>query len=320
MHIFILMPVYDDWESAFQLCRNIEDVFRNQAHATISVLIVDDGSRVKASSNCTLGPFHAIDGVSILVLRRNLGHQRAIAIGLTYLQQHKDGDAIVIMDADGEDRPEDIPTLLAVMKDGSCPTAVFAERGKRLEKSSFRFFYQCYRLMHRLVTGRDIRFGNFSVLPWTHLNSLVAYPELWNHYAATFIKSRLPMSQVRSERARRLAGESRMNFVTLVTHGLSALFADQEVVGTRSLIMIVALAVSLFLLIATVIAIKFLTDLAVPGWATTTMGLLLVLVAQLGIASLLLVFSAMMNRSQLGFLPIRDYSYFILREIKLETR
>jgi polyisoprenyl-phosphate glycosyltransferase len=86
---------------------------------------------------------------------------------------------------------------------------------KRLENTAFRIFYHCYRVLHKALTGRDIRFGNFSVLPWPHLNSLVVFPELWNHYAATFIKSRLPYVRVRSERAVRLSGESRMDFVSL---------------------------------------------------------------------------------------------------------
>jgi hypothetical protein len=68
------------------------------------------------------------------------------------------------------------------------------------------------------------------------------------------------------------------------------------------------------------IGVKLLTNLAIPGWATTTLGLLLVLIALSFVAALLLVFSAMMNRSQLGFLPVRDYSYFIVGEAKLYSR
>jgi len=108
-----------------------------------------------------------------------------------------------------------------------------------------------------------------------------------------------------------------MDFVSLVVHGLSALFANQEVVGTRLLIMITLIALGLLLLVGVVVGVRLLTHLAIPGWATTSMGLLLILVAQALIASFVLVFSIMMNRAQLGFLPIRDYSYFVHCETTL---
>jgi polyisoprenyl-phosphate glycosyltransferase len=311
------MPVYEDWESALELCRNVDCVFRTGGSQRVRVLLVDDGStKSNQPQQLSFAPA-ALDGISVLSLRRNLGHQRAIAVALAYIQQHGTADAIVVMDADGEDKPEDIPKLLAAMADSYSCVSVFARRGRRFETFSFRAFYQLYRIVHRVVTGRDIRFGNFSVLPWAHLETLVVFPELWNHYAATFLKSRLPYVEVRSDRGTRLAGKSKMNFVSLVIHGLSALFANQEVVGTRLLVLNILLIVMLFLGIGAVVGVKLLTQLAIPGWATTTMGLLLVLLAQSLVASIVLVFSTMMNRSQLGFLPIRDYCYFVQCETNL---
>jgi glycosyltransferase involved in cell wall biosynthesis len=275
------------------------------------LLIVDDGTSIgKIPAHTGFVP-QAIQQISTLVLRRNLGHQRAISVGLAYIEQNLKCDAVVVMDADGEDRPEDIPVLIEAMRNSGRPTAVFAERGKRLENRAFRAFYQSYRALHRVFTGRDIRFGNFSVLPWSHVESLVVFPELWNHYAATFVKSRLPYQRIRLNRGARVAGHSRMDFVSLVVHGLSALFANQEIVGTRLLVLDLIITAGLFLLIGGVAAIRLLTNLAIPGWATFTMGILFVLVGQSLIASFMLVFSIMMNRSQLGFLPIRDYSYFV---------
>lgn len=317
MQILITMPVYEDWDSAIELCQKIDLVFREEKSVRVSVLLIDDGSTI-SNPPCKM-PFRpgAIENISILVLRRNLGHQRAIAIALAHIQEHWSGDAVVVMDADGEDRPEDIPGLVQAMRKAERPTAVFAERGRRLENAAFRICYDCYRIMHKLLAGRDIRFGNFSVLPRSYLDTLVVFPELWNHYAATLVKSRLPYVRVRSDRAVRLRGRSRMDFVSLVVHGLSALFANQEVVGTRLLIMITLIALGLLLLVGVVVGVRLLTHLAIPGWATTSMGLLLILVAQALIASFVLVFSIMMNRAQLGFLPIRDYSYFVHCETTL---
>ncbi len=317
MQLVIIMPVFEDWDSAIEVCRRVDAVFSQEDSFRVRVLLVDDGGTASDPPRELAFQPSAIENISILELRRNLGHQRAIAIALAYVHEHSKADAVVVMDADGEDRPEEILKLVAAMRKAVRPTSVFAERGKRLEDATFRLFYDCYRILHRILAGRDIRFGNFSILPWQHLEAIVVYPELWNHYAATLVKSRLPYIRVRCDRAQRLAGKSRMDFVSLVVHGLSALFANQEVVGTRLLVMNVLVTLILFVLIGIVVGVRLFTQLAIPGWATTATGLLLIIVAQSLVASFILAFSIMMNRSQLGFLPIRDYSYFVRRETTL---
>src|ERR1039458_3027043 len=117
MHIVIIMPVYEDWDAALILCRNIDVVLREQNSLHASVLLIDDGSTLTTYQRGLPFRPEAIDQVSVLTLRRNLGHQRAIAVGFAYIQQHWKGDAVVVMDADGEDRPEDIPGLLEAMRD-----------------------------------------------------------------------------------------------------------------------------------------------------------------------------------------------------------
>jgi polyisoprenyl-phosphate glycosyltransferase len=314
LQIVVTMPVYEDWDAALAVCKKIDLVFRQQPTLHVRILLVDDGSTLSPHPHEIPFRPEAIECISILVLRRNLGHQRAIAVALAHIRQHWNGDAVIVMDADGEDRPEDIPVLVEAMRMASRPTAVFAERGKRLEKATFRFAYHCYRILHHAIAGRDIRFGNFSVLPWSHLDSLVVFPELWNHYAASLIKSRLPYIRVRCGRSVRLSGQSRMNFLSLVIHGISALFANQEVVGTRLLIMNLVMSIALVLLICVVLGMRLFTNLVIPGWTSTVLGLLLLLLGQSFAASFMLIFSTMMNRSHLGFLPIRDYSYFVSRE------
>jgi polyisoprenyl-phosphate glycosyltransferase len=319
MQIVVMMPVFEDWDTAIKVCERIDKLCQTQPDIHARIMMVNDGSttRFEAPKDIHLA---AIDGISILELKRNLGHQRAIAVGLAYLQHNYKADALVVMDADGEDRPEDIAVLLEELKRNGNRKAVFAERGKRMESFVFRTLYQVYRGLHRMLTGRDIRFGNFSVLPWADLESLVVFPELWNHYAATFIKSRLPYTRVRCPRGTRIGGESRMGFVGLVVHGLSALFSNQEIVGTRLLILNLLLAAAIFFMIVVVVGVKMFTGLAIPGWATNTIGLLLILVSQSLLVSLMLIFSIMMNRNHLGFLPIRDYGFFISREATVFQR
>jgi hypothetical protein len=68
------------------------------------------------------------------------------------------------------------------------------------------------------------------------------------------------------------------------------------------------------LMIGITLGVRFFTQTPVPGWAVIVVGLLVVMGGQFLIGCFTLVFSIMMSRSQLGFLPIRDYSFFVSRE------
>ncbi len=310
MHIVVVMPVYEDWESAALLCAAIDEALPISSD-TVSVLLVDDGSSKEQPDSLAGYRPKTIHSIQILKLRRNLGHQRAIAVALAYLQQKLPGDVAVIMDADGEDRPEDIQRLVEAFEAAPSPVTVFAQRGRRVETIGFKLGYGCYRFLHRILTGRNIQFGNFSLIPRQHIDSMVAYPELWNHYAAAVLKARLPYTTIRADRGKRLRGNSQMGFVSLVVHGLSALFASYEIVSTRLLVGTALLGLVFFCMMLAVVGVRLFTPFAIPGWATFTAGLLFILVTQ-SIATLLtIIFSVMMSRNSLGFLPIRDYEHFV---------
>ena len=109
------------------------------------------------------------------------------------------------MDADGEDAAEDVPRLVAALGAGEA-AIVFAGRSARSEGPLFRVFYEIYRLMHRLLTGRRIWFGNFSIVPARLLPRLVLLSELWNHYPSAVVKARIPFTSIPLPRAPRLGG------------------------------------------------------------------------------------------------------------------
>lgn len=319
MQIIIVMPVYEDWESASLLCLALDQCMKTYPEIAASILLVDDGSNKPPPQGFPGARLQAIQSASTLRLRRNLGHQRAIAVALAWVQHNLASDAVLVMDADGEDRPEDIYRLVEAFQASEHPVTVFASRGRRIESFSFKLFYGCYRVLHRLLTGRHIQFGNFSLLPRQHLDRIVAYPDLWNHYAAAVLKARVPYTAVRADRGERLRGRSKMSFTGLVVHGLSALFASYEVVSTRLLVATVCLTLAFCCLLLVVLGIRLFTHLAIPGWATFTGGLLFILVAQSVAALLTITFSVMMSRNTLGFLPIRDYAHFVADQVHLQS-
>ena len=114
----------------------------------------------------------SVRAIRILRLRRNLGHQRAIAIGLMHINKTIVCDAVIVMDADGEDTPEGVVQLLDAYSKNGGSEAIFAERSRRVESLLFRAFYLFYKILHRGLTGVGVRVGNFSILPSQYLSPL----------------------------------------------------------------------------------------------------------------------------------------------------
>jgi hypothetical protein len=215
------------------------------------------------------------------------------------------------MDSDGEDAPEDVPRLVARSEQEGRRKIVFAERTKRSESRSFRAFYVLYRTAHRVLTGHRVRVGNFSVIPRDRLAGLVASSELWNHYAAAAFTSRQPFATVPTRRARRLDGRSKMNFVNLVIHGLSAISVYSDAIGVRLLIATTALIGLDLAALALTLLVRLTTDLAIPGWATTAFGVLLIILLQSTMFLFVFSFMILAGRNAASFLPLRDYAYFV---------
>lgn len=248
----------------------------------------------------------------ILRLALNLGHQRAIAVGLCAVADRTQFDAVLVMDSDGEDRPADIAALLEASRQHP-DHVVLARRAKRSESPAFRFWYLIYKLIFHTLSGQVISFGNYSVVPMSAVQRLVHMPELWNNLAACILRSRLPYTTVPTARGVRYSGRSTMNLVSLVVHGLSVMSVYSDVIFVRALIaaaMVAALSVTG---IAAVTITRFGTDLAIPGWATTAVGDLLIILLQTVVIMTAASLTMLGGRSNRPIIPIVDSARYIVR-------
>jgi len=239
-----------------------------------------------------------------------MGHQRAIAIGLSEVFQREHYDAVVVMDADGEDRPEDVFKLIqAFLEDPN--RIVVAQRTKRSEGWLFRRLYALYKLLFRGLVGTRVDFGNFCILPSFALERLAFDSNTWNHLAAAIIRSNLPFRRIQTERGVRYSDRTKMSLEPYVIHGLSAMSVFSDRVFVRIMIVFALLAFLAFCGIIAVIWIRLFTDLAIPGWATSTVGILLLIAFQallfLGIAS----FTLLYQRTSPSLIPARDAPKYI---------
>ena len=307
VRITIAMPVYNDWESAAVLCGHLERELARRAER-FSIVLVDDGSTTPPPEGRPPAESARPFDVSVLELTRNLGHQRAIAVALAYIHEHAPADAVVVMDADGEDRAEDVPRLLDALHRTGASRVVFAQRRRRVEGALFRAGYLIYRTLHRVMTGFGVQVGNFSVIPGRYVANLAVSPELWAHYAAAVYASGLPVELVPTDRGRRIAGHSHMNYVLLVTHGLGALSVFRHRVGGRLLIAMAVLVTALGGGLAAAVAQRYASG-APPSLATVA--LLALLIANIAVTGFGIAFGMFAERQALGFVPSRDYRFFV---------
>ena len=314
--LLIAIPVYNDWPALNRLLSGLDSCLC-EVGAVAEVLLVDDCSTICRAQELRTEGYKAISSLKLLSLARNLGHQRAIAIALAHLaaeelQAGSGQRGVVVMDGDGEDRPEDVLRFLELSRAFEEPRLLFARRRARTEGLLFRLCYRAYRCLFQFLTGHSMRMGNFSLIPAALLPKVAALSELWNNYPGAVLKSKLPIEMVDCDRGFRLAGRGQMSYSALVVHGLAAMSVFGEVLGVRALMAAALLGVVDLLAIAAVVTIRLVTDWAVPGWATYAFGLTTVFLSQLLLVSLAFVFLILQNRSLCGFVPARDYRYFVL--------
>ena len=112
-NILVVIPVFNDWESLAVLLKNLDHLL-DEYDVEIDILVLNDSSLEEMPPQMFRLGLRVIEKINVLHLRRNLGHQRAIAIGLAYAATQVSCKAVLVMDSDGEDRPEDIFRLIEI--------------------------------------------------------------------------------------------------------------------------------------------------------------------------------------------------------------
>ena len=227
----ILIPLYNDWKSVSVLLKKI-DLQINSWDAEVSVIIVNDASTEERSgldSN-----YKKITSVKILNMKENRVHQRCIAAGLKYIYKNEDFDRVIIMDADGEDRPEELSDFFKKAQENPSMT-ITGNRYKRSEGFVFRVLYEIHKLLTLIFTGKLIKFGNFSCLPKDHVKQLIQKPYLWNSYSSSVVRTIDDRTFIPSIRGLRYVLPSQMNFTALVFHSLAIISVFRNAVIIRSI-------------------------------------------------------------------------------------
>ena len=98
--IKILIPVYNDWQSVFELLKNI-NLEVSKLEGEFSVIIVNDASTVSRSEFSL--HLSNLKSIQVINMKENKGHARCNAAGLKYINEKEEFDYVIPMDGDGED-------------------------------------------------------------------------------------------------------------------------------------------------------------------------------------------------------------------------
>jgi dolichol-phosphate mannosyltransferase len=238
------------------------------AHSAVGddyeIVLVNDGSR--DSSWDIMRGLAASDPRLVAVnLSRNHGHQLALTAGLDLCR----GDIILIIDADLQDPPELLPEMLRAMR-AEHADVVYGVRRSRSGETAFKRATAkgFYRLLSR-ATEVDIPIdaGDFRLMSRRALDALLAMPE-----QARFIRGMVAWLGFRQvpvlyDRQERFAGETKYPLKKMVRLAFDALTgfssAPLKLASHAGLILSVGSVLLLFY-----IAFGFLSGIAVSGWTS----------------------------------------------------
>jgi dolichol-phosphate mannosyltransferase len=144
-----------------------------QLDGDAELILIDDGSRDRSLS--MMRELHHLDNrVHYLSLARNFGHQIAVTAGLNFVQ----GKCIIVMDADLQDPPELILTMIDKWHQGY--QVVYAQRTSRqqetwLKRLTAYLFYRILRRLAKVDIPEDT--GDFCLMDRQVVNILNSMPE-----------------------------------------------------------------------------------------------------------------------------------------------
>jgi glycosyltransferase involved in cell wall biosynthesis len=201
--VTVLMPALNEAPNLVELVPRTLRVLEATRRAH-EVVVIDDGSHDgTAEVMAELGRRHP--ALRLLRLRRNYGKSTALQAGF----DHARGDVVVLMDADGQDQPEEIPKLLRALDEGlDLATGRRAQRNDRFVKRSTSRLYNRVTAAVTGVSGKDFNSG-LKAMRRDVMNPLVLYGELHRYIPVLAEWNGFRVGEVAVQHAPRLHGSTK---------------------------------------------------------------------------------------------------------------
>lgn len=261
----IVVPCYNEGSIISKFLDEVELKLK-VTNLHFDIIIVDDASIDSTSEILKEYKFQSKEfELKVIRLRYNMGHQLAIKQGLIYVHSLNSQNlkGIVVMDSDGEDDPEAILQMITLNE----ADIIFVERGKRKEKFTFKLGYFIYTILFRIIVGKRITYGNYSLISNKVLDAIVN--QSFIHYAGFLSKQKFTIKKIKYDRQRRIDGHSKMSLKNLIFHGLYSFIEFAEEVLFTLMKLFFFILVIITILGIYVLYSKFISHKAIVGWASS---------------------------------------------------
>lgn len=183
------------------------------------IVLIDDGSD-DGSAQYIRTIVDRTPGIRLIRLSRNFGKEAAMTAGL----EHARGDAVIVLDADLQDPPEQIPAMVECWQSGV--DVVLMQRRSRAGETAFKRWsaHLFYRLLNRTSrTNIPVDTGDFRLMSRKAVNALLALKERNRFMKGLFAWIGMPTQVIQYDREPRAAGETKWDYTGLVGLALEGL-------------------------------------------------------------------------------------------------
>jgi glycosyltransferase involved in cell wall biosynthesis len=206
----IVVPVYNELAVLPQCQARLRAVL-DGLRTPYEVIFVDDGCS-DGSSAYLVQLMCQVPSIKLIRLSRNFGKEAALSAGI----DHACGDAIVVLDADLQDPPELIPTMVKAWRDGAdivCMKRRTREGESTVKRISAHLFYRLLNALSDVPIPEDT--GDFRLLSRKAADGLRRLPERNRYMKGLFAWVGMPTQVIEYDRAPRAAGRSKWNYWSL---------------------------------------------------------------------------------------------------------
>lgn len=267
--ISIVVPVFNEEDNLHEFHKRISAVMQGLPY-DYSLVFVDDGS--KDSSAVILNQLSEEDKhVEAYLLSRNYGHQMALTCGL----DNADGDAVITMDGDLQHPPELLPEMLKLWEEGNDIVQT-----KRMATEDAGFFKNItssvyYKLINAMSKVEITPGGSdFRLMDRKAVDAFKLYRERARFIRGLVNTLGFRVTVLEFVAPPRFAGHSKFNLHKMLHFALDGITAFSNLPLRWAFYIGLIFGLFSLALLGHVFYVKYITNDAVPGWATTTVSVL----------------------------------------------
>jgi len=268
--VSIVVPVYNEEDNLREFHKRITEVMSKEPY-DYSIVFVNDGS--SDGSAVILNELAKEDAhVEAYLLSRNYGHQMALTCGL----DNADGDAVVTMDGDLQHPPEIVPQLLRLWEDGN--EIVITKRMATEDAGFFKnLTSSAYYKLINTMSKIEITPGgsDFRLMDRIAVDAFKEYRERARFIRGLISTLGFKVATVEFVAPPRFAGHSKYNLRKMLHFALDGITAFSNLPLRWAFYIGLVFGIFSIGLLGHVLYVKFISNDAVPGWATTVASVLL---------------------------------------------